>query len=175
MPRRSCRQLGFTRVELLIVIAIVAAMCFVVRRARRSSEVIGEHTTPEVAQAAVGIRFQPLVVPISISFGTDGVSVSIDEHFQTPIGTFTAYGGVNAPLVNATTKTLTVVAGSRGYIYPLDSRRFEVVLPNDLHGGSKLSSDGQGNITVAIPTPVLKKYLGECWSELSLRLVPCTH
>jgi len=178
MPRRYRPQRGFTLIELLIVVIIIAAIGFGVSRAcrSRSSEAVRENTTAEVVQAGVGIRYQPPVVPISISVGTDGVSVSIDGHVQLPIGTFTAYGNVVAPLASPATKTLTLVAGPRGYVYPLDNRRFEVRLPNDLHGRSKLSYDGQGNIRVEIPTPVSKKYLeGACWSELSLTVVPCTH
>lgn len=154
------KSLGFTLIELLLVIIVLGLIVFGVSRGCHSSTSLARpYNSVAPVQANVGIRYQPPIIPIAISIGTDGVTVSIDGHVQTPIGMFSVYGNVVAPFSNEASRTLTVVAGDRGYVYPLDERTFEVNLPNDLNGKTKLSHDGKGNIRVEIPNPVLHEYL----------------
>jgi hypothetical protein len=108
-----------------------------------------------------GLRYEPPLVPVSVALTGHGVSVTVEGKLQTPIGTFAAFSAASVPRGTGSQKTLTVVLREQAYVYALDDRRFSVQLPNDLRGKSQLSYDGNGNMKVVIPSPVVRESSGE--------------
>ena len=97
-----------------------------------------------------GVKFKPYGIPLSIAFDSrGGIILSCEGTIPTPIGTFEIYKNVSFP----GRKTLTIVLGQRKHVYDLGDRVFNVNLPNDLQGRSRVEYDGNGNVTVVVPNP----------------------
>lgn len=97
-----------------------------------------------------GVRYDPPIVPISITLSSEGVAVSIEGRLKTPFGTFSALAEVDYP---ADKRLLVISLADETFTYELDDRSFQVALPNDLYASSTISYRG-GNIIVIIPHPV---------------------
>jgi hypothetical protein len=137
------------------VLAIVAILVAIVVRscgAGTSKTNAAGLSRPSVI---AGIRYQPPIVPISIAFTSNGLSVSIEGKIQTPLGTFAAFSDID---YLSDKKILAIALGDAVYTYELDNRTFEVTLPNDRNGSSHVTYDGKGNIRVVVPHPELRDF-----------------
>lgn len=138
-------EAGFTLIELIIVIAVLAGLVFAGRALLHS------HWGKSSSRVEGGIGYSPPVIPLTIRVNHRGeVSVSAEGPvIPTPIGTFRAYANVSFPDTN----TLTVVTGKTKTVYDLKGKAFRVSIPNDRHGQSRVEYDGR-DIFVTIPEPV---------------------
>jgi hypothetical protein len=152
---RSSATPGFTAIE---GVTVRVAAAFVVAIVVCSCEGKPSEASSAVASRAsviAGIRYQPPIVPISIAFTNNGLSVTIEGRIQTPVGTFAAFSEIDNPTDD---KVLAVAVGDAVYTYELDNRTFQVQLPNDLNGATSVTYDGKGNIRVVVPHPVLRDF-----------------
>lgn len=130
-----------------IVVAVVVCSC----GGNTSETPVGSSRASVIA----GLRYQPPIVPISIAFTSTGLSVTIEGRIQTPVGTFAAFSEIDSP---SDKKILAVALGDAVYTYELDDRTFQVQLPNDLNGATRVTYDGKGNIRVVVPNPILRDF-----------------
>ena len=113
-------------------------------------ETVKEKMPESDGTGSFGAKFKPHIIPLSIAFDSRaGIVLSCEGKIPTPIGTFEIYKNVTFPKK----KTLTIVLRDKKYVYDLGDRSFNVSLPNDLHGKSKVEYDGNGNIFVVVPNP----------------------
>ncbi len=99
-----------------------------------------------------GVTYRPLIAPLTISIDGQGhpsITASSPE-LITPIGTFSVYENVAFP----EKRTLTLVLGDLKHVYDLGTQRFEVRIPNDTRGLSKIMYEASGDIIVVVPDPV---------------------
>lgn len=97
--------------------------------------------------------YRPLALPLEITVNQKGeISfATVSPQIPTPIGTFSVYSNVAFPQY----KTLTIILGTTRHVYDMGNNNFEVKIPNDRKGQSKIIYEG-GNIIVVIPDPVFK-------------------
>lgn len=109
----------------------------------------------KVQPARYIVGYASLTIPLGITFSVDqngNYSVSFTGvEIPTPIGTFK----IGARVKEAEgKKTLTIVLGDEKHVYDMGNTQYEVSIPNDKHGKSKILYEAAGNIYVIVPDPI---------------------
>lgn len=147
------RARGFTLVELLVVVGVVAVVVLILmqalvekgKRARQNSRgnspLAAHHNVLEGS-------YSPPILPVTVSVNSRGeLNVAASSEVVTPVGAF------SASWTREKVQYLKITLGSKTQYYPLGGGRFRVELPNSLKGRSRLDYDGKGNIHITIPQP----------------------